>query len=169
MVPIYSIESWCSLRFRAFALYIETLRECYEAYVIYSFLYFLITLLGEETILISILKAKPKDRGDHLFPFHYVFPRWEMGTHYLHHCKLGVFQYVLIKNLCAIFVMILEKHDLYGEGSFAPTRGYIYICIISSLSQLWALYCLSMFYFTFREELQPWRPVGKFLCVKMVH
>jgi hypothetical protein len=27
MVPIYSVESWLSLRFRTYAIFIETLRE----------------------------------------------------------------------------------------------------------------------------------------------
>ena len=32
------------------ALYIETLRECYEAYVVYNFLYFLVCCLGNVSI-----------------------------------------------------------------------------------------------------------------------
>ena len=32
MIPLYSVESWLALRFRNLALYIETMRECYEAY-----------------------------------------------------------------------------------------------------------------------------------------
>lgn len=31
-----------------------------------------------------------------------------------------------------------------------------------------AMYCLVLFYRTLREELGPIKPVGKFLCVKMV-
>ncbi len=31
MIPIYSIESWLALRFKRAAIYLETLRECYEA------------------------------------------------------------------------------------------------------------------------------------------
>lgn len=31
-----------------------------------------------------------------------------------------------------------------------------------------AMYCLLLFYRTLKEELSPLKPVGKFLCVKMV-
>lgn len=168
MIPIYSIESWFSLRFRGVALYIETIRECYEAYVIYSFLYFLIALLGDEIKLTTILRSKPKDRLEHHYPFNYIFTSWDNPIIYLHNCKLGVFQYVLIKNICSIIIIVLEKNHLYHEGYLSFTGGYLYICLISTISQLWALYCLSMFYLTFKEELTPWKPVGKFLSVKLV-
>jgi hypothetical protein len=74
----------------------------------------------------------------------------------------------LIKAICSIFILLLEHYHLYHEGSLSFAYGYVYICILSTLSQLWALYCLSIFYLTFKEELLPWKPVGKFLSVKMV-
>ena len=46
MVPIYSVQSWLSLRFHTARIYIDTLRDLYEAYVIQSFLYYLMELLG---------------------------------------------------------------------------------------------------------------------------
>jgi hypothetical protein len=168
MIPLYSIQSWLSLRFYTFALYIETIRACYEAYAIYSFLYFLIALLGDETQIVHALRRKPKDRGVHFWPLNYVFDSWEMGYQFLHHCKFGVLQYVVIKYISAIIVMILEKFNVYGDGSISIYRGYIYLCIIDAISQSWALYSLAIFYRGCEEELRPWRPVGKFLCVKMV-
>lgn len=168
MIPLYSVESWLSLRFHKYALYIETLRSCYEAYAIYSFLYFLISVLGEETQLISILKRKSRERGAHFWPLNYAFAPWEMGYNFLHHCKFGVLQYVVIKNLTAIIIIILENRNLYLEGIFSIYYGYLYLCIIDTASQAWALYSLTMFYRGCEEELRAWRPVGKFLCVKLV-
>jgi len=157
-----------ALRFKAWALHFETIRECYEAYVIFSFLYYLIALLGEEAQLISILKEKPEDLGHHKFPVNMCMSPWIMGHELLHKCKVGVLQYVVIKNLLAVTIFILVSLNLYDEGAFRFDRGYLYVCVITNISQLWALYSLILFYIVTKDELTPWRPLGKFLCVKGV-
>jgi hypothetical protein len=81
-------------------------------------------------------------------------------------CKFGVLQYVLIKLFCAIAVLILEYYGWYKEGQFHFYAGYLYICILTNVSQCYALYCLIFFYFATKNELSPIRPVGKFLSVK---
>ena len=42
MVPIYAIDSWLSLRFKEARFYIDPVRECYEAFVIYNFFMYLV-------------------------------------------------------------------------------------------------------------------------------
>jgi len=168
MVPIYSVESWLALRFKAASLYIETIRECYEAYVIFNFMYFLIALLGEEQQLVQKLKFKSPEHGRHSWPVSLLVSPWLMGHELLQKCKFGVLQYVIIKNLFAIVVCILASRGAYDEGSFSITGVYLYVCLVCNVSQLWALYCLVLFYYATKEELAPWRPVGKFLSVKTV-
>eukprot|EP00597_Dinobryon_sp_UTEXLB2267_P004535 CAMPEP_0170062902 /NCGR_PEP_ID=MMETSP0019_2-20121128/3962_1 /TAXON_ID=98059 /ORGANISM="Dinobryon sp., Strain UTEXLB2267" /LENGTH=341 /DNA_ID=CAMNT_0010269181 /DNA_START=583 /DNA_END=1605 /DNA_ORIENTATION=+ len=56
----------------------------------------------------------------------------------------------------------------YHEEELRLDAIYLYECLVTNMSQLWALYCLIFFYFAMKEELAVWRPVGKFLCVKMV-
>ena len=171
MIPIYSIESWCSLRFHFISIYLQTLREIYESYVIYSFFYFLISLLGNESKLITILKLKSKEKLQYLYPFNLCCcSNWEENSQFfLYYCKLGVFQYVIYKNISLLCIFILMRYNLYHEDSFSfLSNGYIYIYILSNISQLWALYSLTMFYFIFKEELLPWKPFGKFLSVKLV-
>lgn len=253
MVPIYSIESWLCLRYKDYAIYIETLRDCYESYVLYSFLQFLIQVLGGEEALILMLKDKSPTRGVHMWGLQWCVKPWLMGQpirktymnkdgttasgpasastastavattpaaiaapatqqssssagaidastqglltdhHHHHHisaensvntnhnarlkrvhwtspffvkCKFGVLQYVLLKFVCSIVVMILERNHVYKEGNFTPKGGYLYICILTNLSQCWALYCLIFFYYATKNELGPIGPVGKFLSVK---
>jgi len=184
VVPIHSIESWLCLRFHEFAIYIETLRDCYESYVLYCFLQFLIEVLGGEESLIMMLKDKSPTRGVHYAPLDWFMKPWVMGqpvsrvdvetgqrtvqwtSPFFKYCKLGCLQYVLLKFVSTIFVLVLEHLDLYKEGDFTPKGGYLYICILTNTSQCWALYCLVFFYYATKNELGPIRPVGKFLAVK---
>lgn len=184
MVPIYSIESWLCLRYHEFAIYIETLRDCYESFVLYCFLQFLIEVLGGEESLIMLLKDKSPTRGMHIWGMGFCIKPWVMGqpistvdektgqrqvrwtSPFFKNCKLGCLQYVLLKLITSMFVMVLERFDLYKEGNFSPKFGYFYICILTNTSQCWALYCLVFFYYATKNELGPIRPVGKFLAVK---
>jgi len=124
--------------------------------------------MGEEAQLISILKEKPESRGRHMWPLSLFCSPWIMGQELLHKCKVGVLQYVVIKNIIAFSIVIMEWNNVYHEGVFRADGGYLYVCIINNISQIWALYCLILFFFACRENLQPWRPLGKFLCVKAV-
>ena len=187
MVPIYSIESWLCLRFHEFAIYIETLRDFYESYVLYCFLQYLIEVLGGEEELTLMLKDKSPTRGVHFSPLQWCCKPWIMGQpitrvteegnamNYIQwrspfyiKCKFGVLQYVLLKLILGVLIMILELHGWYNEGDFSPKTGYLYICIITNISQCWALYCLAFFYYATKNELSPIRPVGKFLSVKAI-
>jgi len=47
-VPVYSTTAWLCLRFPENVIYIQCVREVYEAYVIYCFLQYLVYYLGEE-------------------------------------------------------------------------------------------------------------------------
>ncbi|CAB9516735.1 Transmembrane protein 184C [Seminavis robusta] len=204
MVPMYSMESWLCLRFHQWAIYIETLRDCYESFVLYSFFQFLIEVLGGEEALILMLKDKSPTRGSHMWGLQWCVKPWLMGqpvrrsddlhdkndkdkkklasspqhrhrnslkrvhwnSPFFVQCKFGVLQYVLLKFVCSFLACIFETHGIYKEGDFTYKGGYLYICIVTNLSQCWALYCLILFYYATHNELGPIRPIGKFLSVK---
>lgn len=46
MVPIYGVDAWLALRFRDAREYLDPIRECYEAYVIYNFYAYLVRFGG---------------------------------------------------------------------------------------------------------------------------
>ena len=172
MVPLYSITSWLCLRFKVRkhvgiasncsttanppfrssqgqALWIETLRDCYESYVIYNFLDFLTAVLGGPGRLQAALKDKSPTRGFHPWPFNWCFSPWTMGqpkTRQYHpagpsfsspshqhtnddgnwespfylNCRFGVLQYVLLKILLSLVACLLQMNGLYTEGDFSP-------------------------------------------------
>ena len=155
-----------ALYIRTASLYIVTVRETYEAYVIWNFFSYVVTLVGDEQQLINILNLRGKSgRGTHPFPCKLFLRPWS-AQQLLRSCRLGIVQYVVIKNLTAIAACVLESHGVYNEGSFSPEYGYVYLSLANNYSQTWALYCLVKFYLALKEELGS--QVGKFVAVKCV-
>ncbi len=68
---------WLALRFPKAAIYLDSIRECYEAFVILSFLAYLLSYLyAEYADFDRVMEAKPQVH--HLFPV-CCLPDWEMG------------------------------------------------------------------------------------------
>ena len=92
-----------------------------------------------------------------------------MGYDFMFNCKHGVIQYVVVKIIGTILTAILEPIGLFNEGDISWTKGYVYISFMINLSQMWALYCLVKFYHATHDDLNEWRPMGKFLCKYHFH
>ncbi len=167
MVPLYAIQSWCSLRYQSLSLYTQCVREAYESYVIYAFVQYLISYMGSEEQLIVKLQTKPAVLGRHMAPF-CCLPPWTMGAEFLHRCKGGVLQYlgVRLATLCLTFA--LEYLGLYGEGEYTVRRGFFWVTVVNCVSQTWALYILILFYHATHKELISINPCGKFFAIKSV-
>lgn len=76
MVPIYALNAWIGLAFPEQSIYMDSLRECYEAYVIYNFMIYLLNYLNDGQELEAVLETKPQVY--HIFPLCCLTP-WEMG------------------------------------------------------------------------------------------
>lgn len=120
MVPLYSVQSWLSLRFHGPArVYIDTLRDLYEAFVIQSFVYYLIELMGGEERLAELLARKEDRLGGHGVVMGKVFrmERWRMGKEFLFKVKHGVLQYVVVKTILTLLTtFVFLPSGWYGEG-----------------------------------------------------
>uniref|UniRef100_A0A7N6BL44 Transmembrane protein 184C n=1 Tax=Anabas testudineus TaxID=64144 RepID=A0A7N6BL44_ANATE len=166
MVPIYSLDSWIALKYPSIAIYVDTCRECYEAYVIYNFMTFLLNYL-ENQYPSLVLMLEVQEQQKHLPPL-CCCPPWPMGEVLLLRCKLGVLQYTVVRPVTTVIALICQLCGVYDEGNFSSKNAWTYLVIFNNMSQLFAMYCLVLFYRALREELSPIKPVGKFLCVKMV-
>uniref|UniRef100_A0A3P8UK20 Transmembrane protein 184C n=1 Tax=Cynoglossus semilaevis TaxID=244447 RepID=A0A3P8UK20_CYNSE len=140
--------------------------ECYEAFVIYNFMTFLLNYL-ENQYPSLVLMMEVQEQQQHLPPL-CCCPPWPMGEVLLLRCKLGVLQYTVVRPVTTVIAMICQLCNVYDEGNFSSTNAWTYLVIFNNMSQLFAMYCLVLFYRALREELSPIKPVGKFLCVKMV-
>ncbi|VDO08498.1 unnamed protein product [Rodentolepis nana] len=155
MVPIYAVNAWFALRFPEYGIYFDTLRECYEAYAIYNFL----------TFLLNYLRRKDANLVNHLA----IVPQVKhLPPPFIEHCRHGVLQYTVIRPITTIVALICEGAKVYQETNFSPKYAYLYLTIINNISQIWALYCLVLFYQCTRAELKEMKPISKFICVKFV-
>ena len=91
-----------------------------------------------------------------------------MGPEFLRTCKAGVLNYVIIRPITALIAVISEANGVYGEGElFNATKSYTYCVFINGWSQTHAIYSLVMLFQATRGELDPIRPIAKFICVKV--
>lgn len=143
MVPIYAVNAWLGLAYPAQSVYVDSVRECYEAYVIYNFMIFLLNYLNMEMDLEASLELKPQVK--HIFPL-CCLPDWEMGREFVHICKHGILQYTVVRPLTTAISYICKTFDVYGDGQFKANVAYPYLIAVNNLSQFIAMYCLVMFY-----------------------
>ena len=68
----------------------------------------------------------------------------------------------------AALAIFLEMRGLYGDGDLSPSKGYIWIVMVDNVSITLAMYFLVLFYAATAPELQRFRPVPKFVCIKTV-
>ncbi|XP_049641596.1 transmembrane protein 184C-like [Suncus etruscus] len=166
MVPIFSLASWGCLLWPDHATYLETLREFYEAFVIYSFMGLLANFVqAQYPSLEAILEAKGKQR----FPFPFCWcPPHQAGQRVLCRCKLAVLQHITIRLFSSVIAAICEFLHVYKHGTISVSSAWLYLAILNGVSETFAVYSLVVLHQTLKEELKPIQPVGKFVCMKLV-
>lgn len=165
MVPIYAIDSWLSLRFHDYSIYFDLVRDCYEAYVLYIFFRLLVAYCGGEQRLAVVLTSEPP--LEHPWPM-CCLPRIQLGWGFLRAAKISILQFVLIKPLCTLISVALNPFGYFGDGEWRLDRAYVYLLIIDNFSITLSMYFLVLFYKATHADLEPYKPLGKFLCIKAV-
>ncbi|CAO3569783.1 unnamed protein product [Mortierella alpina] len=166
MIPIYAVISFLSYRFYKGAMYFETIRDCYEAFVMYSFFVLLLTYLGDDNET-QRSKITGPERRKLLYPLNcfYYSPHHENFLYVIKYCLL---LFVITKPLTTISAVVLEYFGLYCQTTYSIHFGMLYITIINFIVASVALYALVLFYQTIAPEIQEHDPFMKFMCVKAV-
>ncbi|XP_063683518.1 transmembrane protein 184C-like isoform X2 [Bolinopsis microptera] len=165
MVPVYSFFSYLGMILHKQTIYLDAMRECYESYVIYNFMMFLVTYMYEHYNVEQLLNYKAAQ--PQLFPFQRL-PPWPKGKSFVIWSKRGVFVYVVSKPITTIIMLIAELAGHSGKNEFSIGSIWMWTLIIDNIAQMWALYCLVIFYQALKHELAGIEPLPKFLCVKAV-
>ncbi|KAL7731931.1 hypothetical protein ACLKA6_016982 [Drosophila palustris] len=169
IVPIYATYSWISLLFfnsDNVYIYFFTVRDCYEAFVIYNFLSLCYEYLGGEGNIMSEIRGKPIKTSCLYGTCCLKGKTYTIG--FLRFCKQATLQFCLVKPLVAFIIIFLQAFGHYHDGDWSADGGYIYITIIYNISVSLALYGLYLFYFATRDLLTPFEPVLKFCTIKSV-
>ena len=176
MSPIYSITSWLSLVFPPSSEYLSILKDCYEAYVIYQFLSFLIAVLGkgDRGVVVELLSK----HADHLKPpisclncLYYPDPEESdeaKANAVILECQVFTLQFVFLRPILSITLFFLENMRESDEPM--PTWDWrspkLYITLVQNVSVFCAFRGLLKFYHVVHEYIEWIQPLPKFLCIK---
>lgn len=167
MVPIYAASSWASVVSLRAAFYLDPLRDIYEAFTIYTFLQLLVNFLGGERSLIIMMHGRPP--VSHPWPLSLYFNKVDISDPYTFVAiKRGILQYAYLKPVLAVATIILKLTNTYKEGYIDYDSGYLWSGIIYNISITLSLYALAMFWVCMHGDLKPFRPMPKFLCIKLI-
>ncbi|GAA5850655.1 hypothetical protein JCM8547_001946 [Rhodosporidiobolus lusitaniae] len=190
MPVIYAVCSFLSYFFYQQALYFQLLRDCYEALVIASFFFLLMSYLSNPVPTPDNPHPRPfKTKAERNAQLRSWFVGWHLdkwmwplgrvkwrpagggegeGEAFLWHCRFWIGQYVIIRPLSTFVAVLAQATGYYCLASWSPKFLHLWTMVAITLSVTVALYAVLQFPVALKEPLKPYRPMLKFLCVKLV-
>jgi hypothetical protein len=168
IVPIFGFDSWLSLFFvdRSSYVYFDSVRDWYEAFVIYNFMSLCYEYLGGESNIMSEIRGKPIQTSWYYGTCFFKGRTYTIG--FLRFCKQATLQFCIIKPLMSMLTLFLQATGRYKDGDWSFGSSYFCINMVYNSSVSLALYGLILFYQATKDLLAPYEPVWKFLSVKSI-
>lgn len=105
----------------------------------------------------------------HLWPLNRVLPKVDISDPYTFLAiKRGILQYAWLKPILALTAIIMKATHTYKEMYISLSSGYMWSAIVYNISVTVSLYSLGLFWVCMHDDLIPYRPVPKFLCIKLI-
>ena len=105
----------------------------------------------------------------HPRPLNYCLPKVDISDpHTFLTIKRGILQYAWLKPVLGIATIVMKATNTYQESYLSLTSGYLWSGIFYNISVTLSLYSLAMFWACMSADLKPFRPVPKFLCIKLI-
>ena len=159
--PIYALASLLSLIVsEAASLYVETVRDLFEAFVIYTFLALVLEYAGGEAACVAKICHMPPLRHP-LGPCARALPTMPRNHLLLRKCKQGTLQFVIVKPLMAFTGLIAALAGAYSNYWYQAC-----VLLIYNVSYTLALYWLFVVYLATKSVIARHSPVAKFVAVK---
>ncbi|CAH0473143.1 unnamed protein product [Peronospora belbahrii] len=161
IVPVYAIGSFLSLTFVNQALYFDSIRDCYEAFVVYSFLALVLSFAGGESVCVLKIQSEPDIR--HPWPFNRCFDPLGRDGRLLRLCKRATIQFIFVKPIFAALSLLMM-----ACGKYHTLIYQLILVIVYNISYSVALYGLWIFFLATKHMMEPFNPMLKFFAVKGV-
>jgi len=168
IVPVTTITSYCSLLFPAESIWFDTVRQWYEAWVIYNFTCLLLAYVGGPGAVELKLDGKHIRRSCLMGTCCFSPDMLVVNGRYVRMCKRWTLQFVYAITPLSVLTVVLFEKGLYVEGDWSFTGSYLYITLLYNVSYGIALSALFYFYYGTQELLAPYHPVLKFIVIKGV-
>lgn len=162
IIPVFSVCSVATLAItsRDGQVVMLTIRDVYEAFVVYSFFTLILEYAGGDYNCTEQTKHLPP--VPHPFPMCCLAPV-RRDAHLLRVTKQGVLQFVAVKIFWAVVGLAALAAGSYFNTGFQATQLVLYNTTYSI-----GLYSLLLFYLAIQSLLTSFRPVLKFLAVKAI-
>src|ERR1700738_1318164 len=106
---------------------------------------------------------------EHVPPFNHIFPKVDVSNpRTFLWIKRGILQYTVLKPFIALATIIMKATHTFEDGYIGLSSGYFWSGLLYNLSVTISLYSLGFFWLCLYWDLKPFRPVPKFLTVKLV-
>ncbi|CAI5506995.1 unnamed protein product [Closterium sp. Naga37s-1] len=158
--------SFFALAFSEYAMYFNTIRDVYEAWVIYNFLSLCLAWVGGPGVVVTSLAGRVLKPSIVLGTC--CLPPMPLDGRFIRRCKQGCLQFVFLKPILAALSLILYSYGLYNDGNFSAFDSYLYITCVYMISYSIAIYALILFYVACKDLLTSFNPIPKFLMIKAV-
>ncbi len=161
-VPVYSIFSYLILVHYDYHEYLLSIRDIWEAVIVYSFLILILEYGGGENMVLAVIMNNPGSI-DHPPPFGACLPRIRLDSHFMRFCKRATLQFVVIMPCLALFNIFLMLVGAYENKVYQLILSFVF-----NVSYTIALYSLVLFYFATHDHpgIKDKRPLAKFLSIK---
>jgi hypothetical protein len=159
--PAYAISSSLAMYLGSTnGLYVEFVRDLYEAFVVYSLLNLVMEYCGGEVDCVYAMENEAPLQMP--FPFCCMKPK-PRDTLLLRFCQRGVLQFVVVKPIMAIVdVCMMATGNYYNEV-------FIWIeAVIYNASYMAALYALLVMYLATHKQLEKFGCIAKISATKMI-
>ena len=161
-VPVYSLFSFAMLVFPDAHLYLASVRDVWESFVIHSFMSLILFYGGGEAACLSVIMNDPGSI-QHPFPLNLCLPDMALDARFLRVCKRFTLQFVILKPMLAVVNLIVMAVGHYEDAGYV-----LFVMITYNLSYSIALYGLVLFYLAMHAHpgLKHRHPLAKFASVK---